>query len=195
MGRGFAHAAYPCAVLRDKVVLQSYYVCLLAMRPLIAACAQDLHARGTGARLGGYFGSVASCVCWLLELPVCDLAVWPGLRQWRSWWRLACCGVMGYPPVPGSSQRGAYSRRSQGLGCGPCARRSGHAAQPRGRGKPNSTGRHISHPKVPFLAAQFGQASHTRAPFFCDLHTFMGCLLYTSPSPRDRQKSRMPSSA
>ena len=25
--------------------------------------------------------------------------------------------------------------------------------------------------------------------------TFRGCLLYTSPSPRDRQKSRMPSSA
>ena len=25
--------------------------------------------------------------------------------------------------------------------------------------------------------------------------TFLGCLLYTSPSPRDRQKSRMPSSA
>ena len=24
---------------------------------------------------------------------------------------------------------------------------------------------------------------------------FSGCLLYTSPSPRDRQKSRMPSSA
>ena len=24
---------------------------------------------------------------------------------------------------------------------------------------------------------------------------FNGCLLYTSPSPRDRQKSRMPSSA
>ena len=24
---------------------------------------------------------------------------------------------------------------------------------------------------------------------------FIGCLLYTSPSPRDRQKSRMPSSA
>ena len=24
---------------------------------------------------------------------------------------------------------------------------------------------------------------------------FYGCLLYTSPSPRDRQKSRMPSSA
>ena len=26
-------------------------------------------------------------------------------------------------------------------------------------------------------------------------HTIWGCLLYTSPSPRDRQKSRMPSSA
>ena len=25
--------------------------------------------------------------------------------------------------------------------------------------------------------------------------TFYACLLYTSPSPRDRQKSRMPSSA
>ena len=27
------------------------------------------------------------------------------------------------------------------------------------------------------------------------VHTGWGCLLYTSPSPRDRQKSRMPSSA
>src|SRR5678809_1451759 len=27
------------------------------------------------------------------------------------------------------------------------------------------------------------------------LHNYLGCLLYTSPSPRDRQKSRMPSSA
>ena len=27
------------------------------------------------------------------------------------------------------------------------------------------------------------------------LHNVIGCLLYTSPSPRDRQKSRMPSSA
>ena len=27
------------------------------------------------------------------------------------------------------------------------------------------------------------------------IHHFIGCLLYTSPSPRDRQKSRMPSSA
>ena len=29
---------------------------------------------------------------------------------------------------------------------------------------------------------------------FCD-GSHKGCLLYTSPSPRDRQKSRMPSSA
>ena len=28
-----------------------------------------------------------------------------------------------------------------------------------------------------------------------DMGKVMGCLLYTSPSPRDRQKSRMPSSA
>ena len=28
-----------------------------------------------------------------------------------------------------------------------------------------------------------------------ELRSFVGCLLYTSPSPRDRQKSRMPSSA
>ena len=30
--------------------------------------------------------------------------------------------------------------------------------------------------------------------FFHESHTY-NCLLYTSPSPRDRQKSRMPSSA
>ena len=28
-----------------------------------------------------------------------------------------------------------------------------------------------------------------------DKYQYMVCLLYTSPSPRDRQKSRMPSSA
>ena len=31
--------------------------------------------------------------------------------------------------------------------------------------------------------------------FFTGIMLLMGCLLYTSPSPRDRQKSRMPSSA
>ena len=32
-------------------------------------------------------------------------------------------------------------------------------------------------------------------PYQVISHMFMHCLLYTSPSPRDRQKSRMPSSA
>ena len=31
--------------------------------------------------------------------------------------------------------------------------------------------------------------------FLGQLGMYMACLLYTSPSPRDRQKSRMPSSA
>ena len=37
---------------------------------------------------------------------------------------------------------------------------------------------------------QLGQTSNVKAD-----HTHWNCLLYTSPSPRDRQKSRMPSSA
>ena len=37
--------------------------------------------------------------------------------------------------------------------------------------------------------------SHPHGPFDRDLAQLVGCLLYTSPSPRDRQKSRMPSSA
>ena len=39
---------------------------------------------------------------------------------------------------------------------------------------------------------------HLPKSCYCSLMTlyyFLGCLLYTSPSPRDRQKSRMPSSA
>ena len=47
---------------------------------------------------------------------------------------------------------------------------------------------------------------HKERPFYNDLVSFMtsgpfmvqvleGCLLYTSPSPRDRTRSRMPSSA
>ena len=39
------------------------------------------------------------------------------------------------------------------------------------------------------LAALQGETDHQRNG------AFIGCLLYTSPSPRDRQKSRMPSSA
>ena len=33
------------------------------------------------------------------------------------------------------------------------------------------------------------------AGFYLTVPSKKGCLLYTSPSPRDRQKSRMPSSA
>ena len=36
---------------------------------------------------------------------------------------------------------------------------------------------------------------HGTANFGGFIHVLDGCLLYTSPSPRDRQKSRMPSSA
>ena len=40
---------------------------------------------------------------------------------------------------------------------------------------------------------QFGEVYVTSITF--DKHIVWSCLLYTSPSPRDRQKSRMPSSA
>ena len=46
------------------------------------------------------------------------------------------------------------------------------------------------------------EEKHARASYFRELLRLQGelvklqdCLLYTSPSPRDRQKSRMPSSA
>ena len=49
---------------------------------------------------------------------------------------------------------------------------------------------------------QYNQRGRTDRKFFMDLdaeilewHLLDTCLLYTSPSPRDRQKSRMPSSA
>ena len=37
--------------------------------------------------------------------------------------------------------------------------------------------------------------SVTEVSSYTGFPEIMGCLLYTSPSPRDRQKSRMPSSA
>ena len=37
--------------------------------------------------------------------------------------------------------------------------------------------------------------STLREPGSCKLRMLEGCLLYTSPSPRDRTRSRMPSSA
>ena len=39
------------------------------------------------------------------------------------------------------------------------------------------------------------QAINNPSYLFIGSEVYMSCLLYTSPSPRDRQKSRMPSSA
>ena len=38
-------------------------------------------------------------------------------------------------------------------------------------------------------------ADKVNEPYFAGLMSYMTCLLYTSPSPRDRSVSRMPSSA
>ena len=49
----------------------------------------------------------------------------------------------------------------------------------------------ISQPDLEMLIFLYDEPYFTRAKF----KEFNNCLLYTSPSPRDRQKSRMPSSA
>ena len=50
---------------------------------------------------------------------------------------------------------------------------------------------------VPKLIETFQYKNRMQVPKFekIVLNMGMGCLLYTSPSPRDRQRSRMPSSA
>ena len=49
--------------------------------------------------------------------------------------------------------------------------------------------------KGKLLIQMFEKSSlRTRLSFYLAIKQ-LGCLLYTSPSPRDRQKSRMPSSA
>ena len=40
-----------------------------------------------------------------------------------------------------------------------------------------------------------GQVAHLDVPDKFDANRVMHCLLYTSPSPRDKRQSRMPSSA
>ena len=52
-----------------------------------------------------------------------------------------------------------------------------------------SRAQHIVHPKFPAVKDDREQYNK----MFWD--KYESCLLYTSPSPRDRQKSRMPSSA
>ena len=46
-----------------------------------------------------------------------------------------------------------------------------------------------------FMHAVMAQSWNVIAGFSGQISLGHGCLLYTSPSPRDRQKSRMPSSA
>ena len=45
------------------------------------------------------------------------------------------------------------------------------------------------------LSVSYGQKHDKEIQAAKAVSAFYGCLLYTSPSPRDRQKSRMPSSA
>ena len=55
----------------------------------------------------------------------------------------------------------------------------------------NFDGVHLGHQHVIEIARVWGKKN--KSPL--GVLTFEPCLLYTSPSPRDRQKSRMPSSA
>ena len=48
---------------------------------------------------------------------------------------------------------------------------------------------------APLAASEAGQNGHILASLLAPEGVSYICLLYTSPSPRDRQKSRMPSSA
>ena len=45
------------------------------------------------------------------------------------------------------------------------------------------------------MADQGADVIKVEPPLIGDLARVMGCLLYTSPSPRDKRQSRMPSSA
>ena len=47
----------------------------------------------------------------------------------------------------------------------------------------------------PYAVQELKDLLGGKHPANTGLRIYIGCLLYTSPSPRDRQKSRMPSSA
>ena len=47
---------------------------------------------------------------------------------------------------------------------------------------------------VSWIHEEAGKRRAERNSYF-DIHEYLICLLYTSPSPRDRTRSRMPSSA
>ena len=61
----------------------------------------------------------------------------------------------------------------------------------RGRGLPDSAEPYF----IPLPLEKLWTCPTTFAPLWNATHQTHPCLLYTSPSPRDRQKSRMPSSA
>ena len=54
---------------------------------------------------------------------------------------------------------------------------------------------HTGRPSSAFETGLLGFSNEYYREFTEDSSTLRACLLYTSPSPRDRQKSRMPSSA
>ena len=58
------------------------------------------------------------------------------------------------------------------------------------RGQNLNPGAHVT------VARRFGQVQvHVLNQYHADSHPELFCLLYTSPSPRDKRQSRMPSSA
>ena len=68
------------------------------------------------------------------------------------------------------------------------------------RFSPHQIGFHIKHPHITFILAKaLGPLPPKTSPISMyhgsRIEELVTCLLYTSPSPRDRQKSRMPSSA
>ena len=54
--------------------------------------------------------------------------------------------------------------------------------------------KHATHVRIDSIS-QFAEVIDVRTPAEFALDHIPGCLLYTSPSPRDRTRPRMPSSA
>ena len=54
---------------------------------------------------------------------------------------------------------------------------------------------HYFHNKLELYLFLWKHAADLTKKFMCEYKVYETCLLYTSPSPRDRTRSRMPSSA
>ena len=63
------------------------------------------------------------------------------------------------------------------------------------QGTTMASGRHLPHDLAQFVVEKALGLDCGFWGLLAKGATFKSCLLYTSPSPRDRQKSRMPSSA